>query len=126
MHVPAYLQCMVDNRTCLFPANSSFLLTNMSRLRRHTRHLGTFDLVVADPPWTNGSVRRGARYSTMSEDDIMDVPVPFLMAPSCLVALWITNNKQCIAFAKVRTFSCKNTKKREKRGEGLRQRERQK
>lgn len=56
----------------------------------------TFDLIVADPPWTYGS--RGARsgrhaeldYPTMSVEEICALPVAQAAAETAILQLWFT------------------------------------
>ncbi|EGD74500.1 hypothetical protein PTSG_05864 [Salpingoeca rosetta] len=91
-------RAQIDDKEILVPSPCRFLLANIQHLRPHMQDLGVFDLIVMDPPWHNGSVRRGSRYGTMDYDAIMDIPIPFLMSPRCLLALWITNNDRCATF----------------------------
>ena len=57
---------------------------------------GQFDFIVLDPPWNNKSVRRSKHYGTQRKvkDNPLDVLQAMLgqhIAPSGLVACWITN-----------------------------------
>lgn len=38
------------------------------------------------------SARRGHKYDVLDHDDLQSMPVPLLLAPGGLVALWVTNN----------------------------------
>lgn len=61
--------------------------------------LGTYDLIMADPPWrfatrsAKGITAKGAegQYLCMSMADISALPVASLAAPDCLLWLWATN-----------------------------------
>lgn len=55
---------------------------------------GTFDVIVADPPWSYrksaGHGVAGDQYSTMSIEDIMGLNVARLAAKNCALCLWGT------------------------------------
>ncbi|MCV6826021.1 MULTISPECIES: MT-A70 family methyltransferase [Halocynthiibacter] len=65
-----------------------------------------YGLIVADPPWTfatrsrKGITRKGAsgQYSTMSLEDIKNMPVAEISAPDSVLWLWATNPLLDIAF----------------------------
>ncbi|GBP22665.1 Methyltransferase-like protein 4 [Eumeta japonica] len=56
-----------------------------------------FDLIVADPPWWNKYIRRlkaansKLSYAMMFNEDIASIPVPELLMPNGIVAVWCTN-----------------------------------
>eukprot|EP00053_Salpingoeca_punica_P018008 m.174943 g.174943 ORF g.174943 m.174943 type:complete len:491 (-) comp17338_c0_seq3:1337-2809(-) len=57
-----------------------------------------YDLIVADPPWENKSVARGAKYATVDYGDLLRLPIPKLMHANTLVALWATNRPKHLRF----------------------------
>ncbi|TQW00763.1 hypothetical protein V2A60_001812 [Cordyceps javanica] len=66
----------------------------------------TFHLIVMDPPWPNRSVRRAttsatARYKTAGSlsavgELLRAIPVPALLRPDGLVAVWVTNKSRIV------------------------------
>jgi N6-adenosine-specific RNA methylase IME4 len=64
-----------------------------------SRNLGQFGTILADPPWqfTNRTGKmapehkRLLRYSTMTLQEIMDLPVAQLALPKCHLYLWVPN-----------------------------------
>lgn len=62
-------------------------------------NLGKFGTILADPPWRfsnrTGKMaperRRLSRYSTMTVEEIMELPVAQLAAPQCHLYLWVPN-----------------------------------
>lgn len=57
---------------------------------------GVFDIIYSDPPWRydyQGSTRGKAEmhYPTMPTQDIMDMPVPEMVADDAILFLWVTN-----------------------------------
>ncbi|KAI9248591.1 MT-A70-like protein, partial [Phascolomyces articulosus] len=48
-------------------------------------------LIVMDPPWPNKSVRRSSKYETQDIYDLFQIPIPELLAPEGVVAVWVTN-----------------------------------
>ena len=59
-----------------------------------------YDLIVADPPWSNRSVERGGHYAVQRDNDVLlSLPVPLLLRPDGgLVALWVTHKPAHMAF----------------------------
>jgi N6-adenosine-specific RNA methylase IME4 len=57
--------------------------TDANARRRH-------DLIVLDPPWENASAHRAHAYPTLPHRRLLQLPLPQLMAPNALVALWVT------------------------------------
>ena len=104
---PFFLQCSEVNYK--IPPNAKFLLSkvgesmapafSMAALTMYpgssaTAGPGQFDFVLLDPPWENRSVRRSAKYETVHDSDPMVILRAMLgqhLAPSALVACWITN-----------------------------------
>lgn len=82
-----------DAATALMPPGSRAFISDSSQFASGVAPLLTsYDLVVADPPWSNKSVSRSARYRTMpSNESLLDLPVASLLKPNALVAVWCTN-----------------------------------
>ncbi|KFH43710.1 Methyltransferase-like protein-like protein [Hapsidospora chrysogenum ATCC 11550] len=82
-------------------------LQDLSRTLRDSAP--AFDLIILDPPWPNRSARRRTDgYSTVPSladmAKLLDhVPVPSHLAPSGLVAVWITNNASVLDFVTSRS-----------------------
>ncbi len=63
------------------------------------RQLGQFGTILADPPWQflnrTGKMapehKRLSRYSTMTHDEILDLPVARLALPKSHLYLWVPN-----------------------------------
>ncbi|XP_014667341.1 PREDICTED: methyltransferase-like protein 4 isoform X2 [Priapulus caudatus] len=114
--LPAVVDCLVTytgTRPCLawwlgsefiIPANSSFLLSDFSRLEPLLSRRKKYDLVVMDPPWENKSVKRMKTYGTLTDWDLYKIPVCRLCAPGSLVAVWVTNKQKQIRFVKEELF----------------------
>ena len=68
----------------------------MELLTKYPKRFGT---ILADPPWRfanrTGKMapehRRLSRYATMSNDEIMELPIPQLAAPCSHLYLWVPN-----------------------------------
>jgi len=75
------------------PALSMAALTMLSDSSA-TAGPGQFDFFLLDPPWENRSVKRSAKYETMSDSDPMAMLRSSLgqhIAPGGLIACWVTN-----------------------------------
>lgn len=62
--------------------------------------MARFSIILADPCWSyrdpilhSGKGGAATQYPTMTDDDIADLPVPFLAADSCALFLWCTMPK---------------------------------
>lgn len=59
---------------------------------------GQFEMIVSDPPWKyklrnqDASHRNRCPYPSMSNAEILALPVPQLAAKDCVLWLWVTNN----------------------------------
>jgi N6-adenosine-specific RNA methylase IME4 len=52
-----------------------------------------YNIVYADPPWAmSGGVYR-PKYPTMSQIDIMNLPVPTITETDCALFLWVLNSR---------------------------------
>ncbi|XP_019864262.1 PREDICTED: methyltransferase-like protein 4 isoform X2 [Amphimedon queenslandica] len=83
------------------PPSSSFLLSDISKiqlLKRFSRYADAngYNIIVLDPPWENRSAIRGGKYKWLDKEDISQLPIPELIAPGGLVALWVTNKRQLV------------------------------
>ncbi|WAR22974.1 METL4-like protein [Mya arenaria] len=67
--------------------------------------LGQFDLIVMDPPWESKSVKRLKKYSMLANSDLLSLPLGALMAPGCVVGVWVTNRQAHIHFITDQLFS---------------------
>ncbi|KAK3607546.1 hypothetical protein CHS0354_025803 [Potamilus streckersoni] len=76
----------------LMPPNSRFLLSDLTYIRRLTS-VGKFDLIVMDPPWENKSVKRKKKYNSLTNEDLIHLPIPSLANEGCLVVVWVTNRQ---------------------------------
>lgn len=78
---------------------------------------GLFELIVADPPWQNRSIKRGRQYRTMgigspstrrrprstgTVHSMLRMDMASLAAPGALLVIWCTNDPRVHAFAKSR------------------------
>ncbi|XP_032242063.1 N(6)-adenine-specific methyltransferase METTL4 [Nematostella vectensis] len=87
----------------ILPSMSSFLNSDATKLQpviEHVRSSRPFDLIVIDPPWYNKSAKRKRMYSFMSLWQIKALPVPELIAPGGLLAVWVTNKAKYIRFTR--------------------------
>lgn len=69
-----------------------------------------YDVVLLDPPWKNKSVKRKKGYMTLTNDDLLCIPVPQLTKPGSLVIVWATNNENQISFVREKLFEAWNVK----------------
>lgn len=82
----------------LIPPKSSFVMADTRNLKLFTDILGKFNLIILDPPWENKSVKRKKMYWTLSNEDLLMLPVPELSAPDCIIGMWVTNRVKHIEF----------------------------
>ncbi|CAG10214.1 unnamed protein product, partial [Tetraodon nigroviridis] len=75
----------------VIPPNTTFLLSDFTRIQPLVDYGGRFDVIVMDPPWENKSVKRSRRYSFLPSTQLKRLPVPLLASPNCLVVTWVTN-----------------------------------
>ncbi|PNF36475.1 hypothetical protein B7P43_G15868 [Cryptotermes secundus] len=93
------LVTQVDGENYLVPAECKFFSYDVNEIQNKLDLLSRpFDLVLLDPPWWNKYIRRkkaksvGAGYQMMYSEDLANIPVPALIAPGSLVAVWCTNS----------------------------------
>lgn len=66
--------------------------------------VGAFSLIAADPPWSyhlreSDKTHRGrCPYPSMTDEEIMAMPVSSIAAPDSYLLLWTTNNHLPLAF----------------------------
>uniref|UniRef100_H3B619 Methyltransferase 4, N6-adenosine n=1 Tax=Latimeria chalumnae TaxID=7897 RepID=H3B619_LATCH len=87
-------------RKYLIPPLSSFLLSDVSCMEPLLNYNKKYDIIILDPPWENKSVKRSSRYSFLHHWEIKQIPVPALMAPGCLIVIWVTNRQKHLRFVK--------------------------
>lgn len=69
-----------------------------------------YDVVLLDPPWKNKSVKRKKGYMTLTNDDLLCIPVHQLTKPGSIVIVWATNNENQISFVREKLFEAWNVK----------------
>ncbi|CAI5442202.1 unnamed protein product [Caenorhabditis angaria] len=80
-----------DENRFLIPPNSIFHIGDITDINSYSKyHDIRFDLVIADPPWFNKSVKRKKTYQ-MNEDVLEDLELDQMITDDCLVGFWITN-----------------------------------
>lgn len=78
------------------PADFSVDMVGMDLLTTHSKRFGT---ILADPPWRfsnrTGKMapehKRLSRYATMSNEEIMELPISQIAAPQSHLYLWVPN-----------------------------------
>ncbi|XP_062510122.1 N(6)-adenine-specific methyltransferase METTL4-like [Corticium candelabrum] len=90
----------------LIPARCQFLMSDVSYLQPLIAMKPScgYNLIVIDPPWGNGSVRRSKRYSCLQYRDLMRMPIKALAARHALVIVWTTNHPKHTEFVKNTLF----------------------
>ncbi|XP_033737046.1 N(6)-adenine-specific DNA methyltransferase METTL4-like isoform X2 [Pecten maximus] len=96
----------LDDELYLLPPRCSFLLSDISclGLLETNTEFPCFDMIVMDPPWQNKSVKRLKKYNSISNEDLLDIPIPRLGTDNSLVVVWVTNRWQHIHFIKDTLF----------------------
>ncbi|KAH3694540.1 N(6)-adenine-specific methyltransferase METTL4-like [Dreissena polymorpha] len=84
----------IDDQPFIIPHECTFILGEMSQLTIGAPVLGTFDLLVLDPPWESKSVKRLKKYNMLGNTELLAVPLEQLMSPGCLVVVWVTNRQK--------------------------------
>ncbi|GHJ85063.1 hypothetical protein NliqN6_1465 [Naganishia liquefaciens] len=67
---------------------------NMDARDMDTAVLGSFDMILADPPW---DIHMTLPYGTLSDDDLRSLPIPSLQPTWGLLALWVTGRAMELA-----------------------------
>ena len=91
------------------PENSTFLLSDITQLHLLVDHVQSsrdlkYDCIVIDPPWENRSAIRSHKYSWLSENDLLQIPLPELCNEDCLVIIWVTNKVKFSDFVQNELF----------------------
>eukprot|EP00112_Aurelia_sp_Birch-Aquarium-sp1_P012801 Seg2698.1 transcript_id=Seg2698.1/GoldUCD/mRNA.D3Y31 product="Methyltransferase-like protein 4" protein_id=Seg2698.1/GoldUCD/D3Y31 len=102
MKFPLIIEAL--NAKYIIPSRSTFLLSDIDEINLLLDAGKTYDLIVADPPWHNKSVKRSRRYDSLSFYKIKSLPVPKLASNGALVIVWVTNKKKIINFVKEELF----------------------
>ena len=74
----------------------------MSELKEHYINFGKYKVIVVDPPWNQG--KTGLRkvrpnqgktlsYSTMTKEELLQLPINDWSSDNCFLWLWATNSK---------------------------------
>ncbi|RUS83819.1 hypothetical protein EGW08_008431, partial [Elysia chlorotica] len=94
----------IEGHKFAIPPRSAFLTSSFRQFVTHGYSQLTvqkgFDLVVIDPPWKNKSVKRKKSYHTLTETDLMAIPMSRLCGPRAVVCVWVTNNARLVDFVK--------------------------
>lgn len=75
------------------------LLPNLPQI-----NMGQYSLIVVDPPWTYNlretdvSHRGRCSYPSMTDQQILDMPIGAIAAPEAYLILWVTNNHLPLGF----------------------------
>ncbi|KAL3869697.1 hypothetical protein ACJMK2_042349 [Sinanodonta woodiana] len=93
-HIKSSTGILVDllGHQFLMPPNSRFLMSDLSDIRKLIP-VGKFDLIVMDPPWENKSVKRKKKYCSLTNEDLIHLPISSLANEGCLVVMWVTNKQ---------------------------------
>jgi len=100
---PFSLVFSYNSQSFLCPANSTFLLSDISQfhpLIYDCEVNGRYDCIIVDPPWENKSVKRGRKYEWLTFNQIISLPVPDVSSKRCLVLIWVTNKQKIMKFVK--------------------------
>ena len=66
--------------------------------------IGSYSLITADPPWqyslreTDATHRGRCPYPSMTDQQILDMPIGTIAAPNAYLLLWVTNNHLPLGF----------------------------
>lgn len=72
--------------------------------------MGEYSLIVADPPWSyhlresDQTHRNRTPYPTMTDDDILAMPVGAIAAEDAYLLMWVTNNHLELGFQVVKAW----------------------
>jgi N6-adenosine-specific RNA methylase IME4 len=88
----------IDGFKYLIPPRCRFFNKNIKDMKNFLSSTEKFDFIVIDPPWTNRYIKRlkkttkSQSYQTMSDDDIMDIPIQNYTHETSIVVIWCTNS----------------------------------
>ncbi|KAK9832584.1 hypothetical protein WJX81_001061 [Elliptochloris bilobata] len=93
-------QALAFQTAVLVPRHARFLLSDVTRMRPLLPSSvdTAYHCIVVDPPWENKSVGRGAKYPTLPSHRLLGLPIPRLMHPEGVLALWVTNRERLRRF----------------------------
>ncbi|KAI8820561.1 MT-A70-domain-containing protein [Fimicolochytrium jonesii] len=94
----------VFGHTYVVPRGAVMCMSDLGRCGRVLGTLGQFDCIVMDPPWPNKSVRRSAHYTPLDIYTLFTLPLPSLLAPGALIAVWVTNKPKYQTFVREKLF----------------------
>uniref|UniRef100_A0A915DVX6 Methyltransferase-like protein 4 n=1 Tax=Ditylenchus dipsaci TaxID=166011 RepID=A0A915DVX6_9BILA len=85
-----------SSRKYIIPANSTFLTGDISMIRHFLHREMKYDLIIADPPWLNKSVKRKKSYLCVDTDDVLSsLPIPSMLDKGDLCVFGSPIKHQC-------------------------------
>jgi len=81
------------------PKKSCCIMCNLNQLKKNNLS-DSYDLILADPPWSNKSAKRKRKYATYENSENLNShfqSIPFELATK-YIAIWVTNNSKVIEF----------------------------
>ena len=89
----------IRTTSIFLPKKSSCIMCNLNQLKKN--NLATsYDLILADPPWSNKSAKRKRTYTTYENSENLNPQfqnIPFELGTK-YIAIWVTNNSKVIEF----------------------------
>jgi ParB/RepB/Spo0J family partition protein len=64
-----------------------------SRVKNLRPIAGKYATLIIDPPWQSGGGPDGTPYTTMTQDELLNLPIPKWSAPNSHIYLWATNSE---------------------------------
>ncbi|GAB1605436.1 methyltransferase-like protein 4 [Argonauta hians] len=112
---PSYLKVQYDGHDprivsvagheYLLPPHSTFILSDLATFKDiYPVAGGPYHAIVIDPPWQNKSVKRLKSYWCETDWNLESLAIPELVAPNCLVAVWVTNRRKHQEFVRETLF----------------------
>lgn len=82
----------------IIPPKCRFFNKNVNDIENFLDSTEKFDFIVIDPPWSNRYIKRlkkttnSQSYQTMSDDDILNIPIENYTHENSFVVIWCTNS----------------------------------
>ena len=91
------------------PQNCTFLLSDIAEFQTLVDYIQCnknmkYDCIIIDPPWENRSAIRSHKYHWLSENDLLQLPLPVICNHDCLVVVWVTNKVRFADFVRDELF----------------------